>query len=345
MAQKKAHEVEAWLRRPDDRMRVVLVYGPDRGLVSERARRFAEQAAVPLDDPFSVVRLDASECEQQPGRLLDEARTVPMFSDRRLVWIRGAANQKTVASEIAILAAEPPADALILVEAGDLRKGSALRSTVEKAEAAMALPCYADDGRGIDAVIDDELGKAGLGISLEARQLLKSSLGGDRLATRGELEKLALFCMGRNSVELEDVRALIGDVSGLGADEAVDAVLEGRLAEFDRIYARLIAGGSQPFLILSAAMRQFQALQLMRQGMEKNGHSASVAVNGARPPVFFARKKLVETALQRWSGDALARALERLQMTVLRTRQRPEVAPSLTRQVLLGLAVESARAR
>ncbi|TWG88996.1 DNA polymerase III delta subunit [Mesorhizobium sp. J18] len=344
MAQKKAHEVEAWLKRPDDRMRVVLVYGPDRGLVSERARRFAEKAGVSLDDPFSTVRLDASECEQQPGRLLDEALTVPMFSDRRLVWVRGAANQKAVASEIAILAAEPPADALILVEAGDLRKGSALRSAVEKAGAAIALPCYADDGRDIDAVIDDELGKAGLGITLEARQMLKTSLGGDRLATRGELEKLALYCMGKNSVEVEDVQTLTGDVSGLGADEAVDAILTGKPAEFDRIYARLLAGGSQPFLILSAAMRQFQAIQLMRQSMEKKGLSASAAVNGARPPIFFARKRFVETALQRWSSDALAGALERLQRAVLRTRQRPEVAGSLARQVLLGLTLERARA-
>ncbi len=41
MAQKKAHEVDAWLKRPDPRAQIVLIYGPDRGLVSERARAFA----------------------------------------------------------------------------------------------------------------------------------------------------------------------------------------------------------------------------------------------------------------------------------------------------------------
>ena len=90
MAQKKAYEVDAWLSRPDRAHAIVLIYGPDRGLVAERARAFAVATGLPLDDPFSVVRLDASEIERDQGRLLDEARTVPMFSARRLLWVRNA---------------------------------------------------------------------------------------------------------------------------------------------------------------------------------------------------------------------------------------------------------------
>lgn len=83
MAQKKAYEVDGWLERPDPRFFLVLIYGPDRGLVSERAQAFAARTGLPLDDPFSVVKLDAGEAERDNGRLLDEARTVPMFSDRQ----------------------------------------------------------------------------------------------------------------------------------------------------------------------------------------------------------------------------------------------------------------------
>src|SRR5690606_24378174 len=207
--------------------------GPDRGLVSERARRFAAWTGLPLDDPFCVVRLDASDIEQQPGRLVDEAHTVPMFAERRLVWVRDAGGQKALTAQVEALANDPPADSIVLVEAGDLKKGAALRSAVEKAARAMALPCYADDPRGIDAVIDDELARAGLKITLEARQLLKAGLGGDRLATRGELEKLTLYCAGKEEVTAEDVRTMVGDVSGLAADDVVDSVLLGDLARFD----------------------------------------------------------------------------------------------------------------
>jgi len=341
MAQKKAHEVEAWLRRPPENVAIVLIYGPDRGLVSERARAFAEKTGLPLDDPFSVVKLDAGEAERDQGRLLDEARTVPMFSDRRLLWVRNAGAQKSLADDVKALSAEPPRDAVILIEAGDLKKGAALRSAVETSAIGMALPCYGDEDRDIDAVIDDELGKTGMGIAMEARSALRRNLGGDRLATRGEIAKLGLYAHGKREIELDDVLAMTGDVSGVSVDDAVDAMLDGKIDDFDQAFTRHSLGGSQAYLVLAAAMRQMQALHVMRAGM--TGRNAAAAVASARPPVFFARRKLVERALERWSGEAIQRGLARLQAAVLATRQRPELAVEIARHALLGIAVEGAR--
>ncbi len=343
MAQKKAHEVDGWLRRPDRDVRIVLIYGPDRGLVSERARAFVAQTGLDADDPFSSVRLDASEVDAAPGRLSDEAGTVPMFSDRRLIWIKGAAAHKQLADEVKALAASPPRDSIILIEAGDLKKGAGLRATVENASGAMALPCYADEGRSIDGVIDEMLGREKLTIGLEARQALRANLGGDRLATRSELEKLALYCHGAGEVSLDDVGAMTGDVSSLSLDDAVDAVLSGNADAFETAFARLISSGTNPYLVLAAAMRQFQALSVMRNEMDKGGKQAGAVVAAARPPVFFTRRKLVESALQRWNAAALARALERLQAAVLQTRQRADLAVASSRQTLIALLVESAR--
>lgn len=345
MAQKKAHEVGSWLKRPDPDVRIVLIYGPDRGLVSERARRFVKQLGLDADDPFSSVRLEASEIEAAPGRLADEAATVPMFSDRRLIWIKGAGAQKNLADEVKTLVAAPPRDAVIVIEAGDLKKGAGLRSTIEGAAGAMALPCYADEGKSLDAVIDEILARDRLSISLEARHALKAGLGGDRLASRSEIEKLALYCHGRDEITLEDVETVGGNVAGLNVDDAVDAVLSGAPDRFDAVFTRLLASGSPAFLVLSGAMRQFQSLQLMRNEMDAAGKPAAAIVASARPPVFFARRKLVESALQRWSAAAIARALERLQGAVLLTRQRPDLGDATARQTLLALVLEAARSR
>ncbi|WP_159586930.1 DNA polymerase III subunit delta [Chelativorans xinjiangense] len=343
MAQKKAHEVDGWLARPDRDIPVVLIYGPDRGLVSERARVFARKTGLPLDDPFTVVRIDAADADQQ-GRLLDEARTVPMFAERRLVWVRGAAGHSALAADVAALIADPPADSVVLIEAGDLKKSAALRTAVERGPTAMALPCYADDGRGIDTVIDEVLAAGGLSIALDARQLLKANLGGDRLASRGELEKLALYCAGAGEVSAEDVLAVIGDVSRLSADDAVDAVLCGNIAAFDTLFTRHLASGSPPFLVLSAALRQVQALQLMREQVDRQSKTPAAAVASARPPVFFTRRRAVEQALQRWNQAMLQAAANRLHGAILKSRQHPAVAEPLSRQALLALAIEGARA-
>ncbi|MER9254965.1 DNA polymerase III subunit delta [Mesorhizobium sp. M0598] len=343
MAQKKAYEVDAWLAKPDPRVSIVLLYGPDRGLVAERAKTFAGKTGLPLYDPFSVVRLDGSEVDRDEGRLLDEARTVPMFSERRLLWVRNAGAQKGLADDVKALTSEPARDAIVLIEAGDLKKGVGLRAVVEAADNAMALPCYADEARDIDTVIDDELRKAGMSMTLEARQALRRNLGGDRLASRAEIEKLVLYAHGQPEIGLDDVKATSGDVSGLSFDAAVDALLEGRIADFDTAFTRHCQSGGQPFLVLSSAMRQLQAIQAMRGQMDAGGRNAASVVAAARPPVFFSRRKLVEKALERWSSEALGRALNRLQTAVLQTRRRPDLSVALARQALLGITVESAR--
>jgi DNA polymerase-3 subunit delta len=343
MAQKKAFEVDGWLAKPDPRFFLVLIYGPDRGLVSERGRTFAARTELPLDDPFSVVRLDAGEAERDSGRLLDEAHTVPMFSDRRLLWLRNAGSHKGLADDVKTLLAEPPRDAIILIEAGDLKKGTPLRAAVEGTANAMALPCYADDGRDLDALIDRELTRAGMTMSLDARQALRRNLGGDRLASVGEIEKLSLYAYGEREITLDDVRALSGDVSGQSFDDAIDAVLEGRVNDFDAVFTRQCQAGGHAFLALAGALRQFQALHVMRGSLDADRRGAAAVVAAQRPPVFFARRKLMEKALERWTGGALERALVRLQAAILQTRRRPDLQISIARQALLGIAVESVR--
>ncbi|MDX8501315.1 DNA polymerase III subunit delta [Mesorhizobium sp. VK4C] len=343
MAQKKGYDVDSWLAKPDPAMAIVLLYGPDRGLVAERAKTFATKTGLPLDDPFSVVKLDGAEVDRDEGRLLDEARTVPMFSDRRLLWVRNASGQKALADDIKALTTEPARDAIVLIEAGDLKKGTGLRAVVEAAGNAIALPCYTDEARDLDTVIDDELRKAGMSMTLDARQALRRNLGGDRLASRGEIEKLVLYALGKREIDVDDVNALSGDVSGASFDAAVDAMLDGKVGDFDVAFTRHCQSGGHPFLVLSSAMRQLQAIQVMRGQMETGGRNAASVVAGARPPVFFSRRKLVEKTLERWNVEALGRALNRLQTAVLQTRKRPDLSEALARQALLGIAVESAR--
>lgn len=345
MSQKKAHEVEAWIARPEPGVRVVLIYGPDRGLVSERAAAFAKRTGLALDDAFAVIRYDASDLEHDPGRLLDEARMVSMFGGERLIWVRNAGAHKGFAEAVKDLLARPSRDAITLIEAGDLKKAAPLRDLVERADAGMALPCYVDEDRSIEAVIDAELGKAGKSIAPDARHALRRRLGGDRLATRGEIEKLILYCGDNPAIELDDVLASSGDVSASTVDQAIDAALDGSLAELDRALQRSQESGAHAQTILGAAMRQFQSLAVLRRNVDIGGAQPSAAVAGARPPIFFTRRKLVETALGAWSAPSIARALARLQESILATRRRPELSGAIVRETMTAIAVESIRSR
>lgn len=342
MVTRKAHEVDSWLKSPDGGIASVLVYGPDRGLVSERAGVFAAGTGLPLDDVFTVTRFSAADLADDPGRLLDDARTVPMFAGRRLVWVRDIPPSGPLVDAVGDLVASPPEDTLLLVEAGDLKKAARLRSLFEKSDSAIALPCYGDGVRDIDRLIDEEIGASGMTITLEARQALKRLLGGDRLASRGEIAKLLLYAHGRREIGLEDVAAAVGDASALSQDEIVDAILKGNPAEMDTAYARMVATGAPPFLSLATAARQFQTLQILRGEVENNRKTAAAAVASSRPPVFFSRRATFEAAVGAFDMAFINRSLDRLFKATLRSRQHPDLAVPLVRQALLALSLEAA---
>jgi DNA polymerase-3 subunit delta len=69
-----------------------LVFGPDQGLVQERAAAVARTVIADLSDPFRVAELDDVVLEADPARLWDESAALSMTGGRRVVRVRGANN-------------------------------------------------------------------------------------------------------------------------------------------------------------------------------------------------------------------------------------------------------------
>ncbi|CAD7049129.1 DNA polymerase III subunit delta [Pseudorhizobium endolithicum] len=345
MAEVKSHEFDRFAERATDLYRIFVVYGPDRGLASERAAVLARKSGVAPDDPFATLKLDVSDLQNDPGRLLDEVNALGLFGGEKLVWIRNASNEKTLVDAMAVLASGPPPANFLLVEAGDLKKGSGLRKIAEASKTIAIIPCYADDVRALNSLIDIVLGEDSLTISPEARRHLVERLGGDRAASRNEIRKLALYCRGRERVEEEDVLAIIGDASGVSADEAVDAALTGDLPALRHALQKVQTSKTPVFLILQSCLKTFQMMELMRAEMdEKNIQPGQVMMTLGRH-IHFKRKPLVEKALRIWPADALTREMERLQTAILQSRQKQVLEDSIAFQTLMAITLQSARAR
>jgi len=343
MAEVKSHEFDAFLKRKPLPVRLFLIYGPDRGLVSERAAAIAAASGVDLDDAFSVVKLDAGEIGSHPGRLIDEMNAIGLFGGERLVWVRNAASEKGIADAIDILASQSPGPSTLVIEAGDLKKGSALRKVVETTSQAVAIPCYADDGRALQSLIDQELAAEGLRISPAARQRLVETIGGDRLASRNELRKLALYCRGRELIEEQDVEEIVGDASAISTDDAIDAILKGDKDGFLHAIQKIVSSKTPVFLVLQGCLRQFQLLELMRAEMDEKRAPAAQAMATLGRHLHFRRKPIVENALKTWASPAIRRETQRLQAAILQSRQRPALEDTIAMQTLLATVLQSAR--
>ncbi|WP_372424103.1 DNA polymerase III subunit delta [Salinarimonas chemoclinalis] len=335
----KAADAEGALRRIDPRVAVVLLYGPDTGLVAERARGVARAAVSDPEDPFQLVKLDGDGIAGDPGRLADEAGTIAMFGGRRAVWVRPTS--KNLAPAVEAVLAIPGSDALVVVEAGDLAKTSPLRALCEKAPRALAIPCYADEGRNLSQVVDDVLREAGLSIDRDTRTLLVESLGGDRLATRSELDKLVLYCHGCGSVTAADLEAVLSDVSGLQASVVTDAAFAGAVRQADEALRRLRLEGTSATGILTPLLGHATTLLPLALDVAAGSAPAS-AVEGWRG-LHFKRKPLVTKHLALWTPDLLRRLVARIQDTVLATRRSADLADPLTERLVIDIARTAAQ--
>ncbi|HWI10175.1 MAG TPA: DNA polymerase III subunit delta [Burkholderiaceae bacterium] len=336
----RGKEIDAFLARPDPGRPIILLYGPDAGLVRERADALLASAVDDPNDPFSLVRLDGDELSAEPSRLVDEAMTVPLFGGRRAIRVR--AGSRSFAGGIDTLAEMPLKDCRIVIEAGELRPESPLRKACERARTAVAIGCYPDGERDLAKLIDDELKVSNLRIAPDARAALTMLLGGDRQASRNELKKLALYAHGQTEVTLDDVMAVVADASELKIDPIVDGAFAGNSAAVETEFAKAMIAGIYPGMIISAAQRQAAWLHKTSLAVAE-GTPISTLLDSGFPRLHFSRKGNVETALRHFNAARLLTIIEQLATAALETRKQASLAAAIAQRALLSIAVNAKR--
>jgi DNA polymerase III subunit delta len=336
----RGKEIDAFLARPDPGRPIILLYGPDAGLVRERADALLASAVDDPNDPFSLVKLDGDELSAEPSRLVDEAMTVPLFGGRRAIRVR--AGSRSFASGVDTLADTPLKDCRIVIEAGELRPESPLRKACERAKTAVAIACYPDGERELSKLIDDELRIADLRIAQDARATLMALLGGDRQASRNELRKLTLYAHGKGEVTLDDVIAVVADASELKLDPIVDGAFAGKPDLVEGEFAKAMVAGTYPGIIISAAQRQAAWLHKSALAVAE-GTPLSTVLDGGFPRLHFSRKGAVEAALRHFNAARLAVIIDQLGSAALDMRKQPAIAAAIAQRALLSIAANAKR--
>jgi len=336
----RGRDIDAFLARPDAARPIILLYGPDAGLVRERADALSASAVDDPGDPFSMVRLDGDELSSEPSRLVDEAMTVPLFGGRRAIRIR--AGTRSFASGVETLTQMPLKDCRVVIEAGELRPDAPLRKACERARTAVAIGCYPDGERDLARLIDDELRASKLTIAPDARTTLTALLGGDRQASRNEIRKLALYAHGKREVTLEDIAAIVTDASALALDPIIDGAFAGQAADVELAFRKAMASGVYPGMIIMSAQRHAALLHKARLSVEE-GSPASAVVDSAFPRLHFSRKGTVETALRNLSSKRLLQIITQLAATAFEMRKQTALASTIAQRTLLAIAANARR--
>lgn len=331
----KTQSAAAFLSAPPKGMTAALFFGTDPGLVAERAATLAKTLAAREDPPGEIVRLDDESLAEDEGRIAIELQTRPMFASRRI--IRAIAGRRINAALLKPVLSGGPLEGLLIVEAGNLKPDDALRQLFEKQPAAAAVACYPDSAADIDGLITEVLDGFGLKIDRDARLMLMSRLGADRSLSRAEIDKLALYGLGRSTITVDDVDAIVGDAAELAVERIVDAAARGEQAAAMSDYGRALAAGENAQAMIAVMQRHFLKLHKARGDID-NGSSQDDVLRAIRPPLHFKQRDNFAASLRIWTRPALDQALKRIAETAEAARLSSRLADTYGERLILALS-------
>lgn len=243
-----------------------------------------------------------------PPRFLEEARTMPLFSARQALVIRGADRlrnsvKKTLTESLTVV---PPFTAIFL-EADEMGEDDLLFSWVQKF--GEVVDCAAGGPGDTRRLVKDLLDQKKLALDDEALQVLEERCSGDPALLRESIDKLALRVRDKGTIESEDVLALSERAVEEDGFALINAVTQGDLANALRILHDFFEIGKEPSEILGLINWHFKRIWQVRQ-MRSRGLASAEIGKSLRIPRFVL--STVTAQAERFTDETLTELVESL---------------------------------
>ncbi len=310
-----------------EKIRAVLIYGPDAGQADELCDKAIQKLGIEKDNLFA---LDSDELRDKQDALFAESCSPSMFGGRKMVIISNATDSD--ADFISELVTHNGLCATVIVTAGELRAGGGLRTLFEDGRDIAALPCYTDDARALAALIRSELSAAAgiQQITPDAMAYMTSHMGGDRAITRGFLAKIALYVDDKKIVELEDVEKCLPDTAAANTDDFLYSLTAGHIPQTMTALDRLLYDNVDPNMLVRMLNTHFKRL-------------LTAVVDGQLPKLFWKVAEKFNQAVKIWSEPEIIAVLQRLNELEQQIRTTGMPAEILLRDFALKLSMRATK--
>lgn len=307
--------------------RVFLFCGPDEAGAADAADKTAAQLG-----GAETVELAGAELRRDPARLADEARSVSLFGDSRVIRVRCAGDEAHDAVE-ALLASPVAGWPVLIVATSSTDKSRTARLLADRADALVAM-FHPPDLRSVADAVRAMADGAGVRLTGELAERMARWCALDTRMARSEVEKLALYLDASPQSPRSADAAALDAVGAVNEDDGfqpvVNAVLGGDSARLASELARMRALGMNPVgLLLAFERRAAQIAQLAGRMGPRADLNAFVEAEVQARRVFFRDKADMVQQLRRWRGRKAERLVARivdLHRTLLADNRNGELA-------------------
>lgn len=287
--------------QPDPKLRFFLFLGPDEGQSRALASRLQQGLGA------AKHALSAGDLKANPGLLGDEAASLSLFGERRLIWIEPAGND--IVEAVEALLALPSVENAVVAIAGALTKASPLLKLAEGSPLALAHTAYLPDSDDAPRLVSELGRRVGLKIGSSVGAHIARACGNDQAVIGQELTKLALYVDASPNAP-KDLDAAAIEAVGAESNEddflkLADLALLGELTPLSEAMARLSPGGSFGIPAIRSLQRRVMMLAPARARIER-GERLDAAMASFGRALFWKDKDDVQRMLRTWTAEDLA---------------------------------------
>lgn len=290
--------------------RIFYFCGPDESGASDAAAKIAGMLG-----EAEKVDLSGGELKRDPVRLADEARSVSLFGDRRIIHVRATGDDAHDAVETLL---QSPVDGWpVLIVATSATDKSRIAKLLENRADALVGMFHPPDLKSVASAIRSSADAMGVRLTDELSERVARATALDTRMARSELEKIALYLDASPQAPRTATAADLDEVCAVSEDDGmmplVNAVLGGEVRRIPGELSRMREQGINPVgLVLALERRAGQLVQLAGRLGERGDVNAFMQQESDARRVFFRDRADLTQQLKRWRGPRLVRLCERL---------------------------------
>lgn len=282
---------------------VYVLHGGDAFLCDAHRREIVSQVIGDADPQVSVASFDAT---AELADVLDELRTMPFLSPRRVVIVRDAdpfisAHRESLEKYLN----SPSANSVLILIVASWPSTTRLYKLVAKI--GEVRNCAAVEGANLAKWLAEATARRGKKLDANAAELLARWMGNDLAALDQEIEKLSLYVDGRGTIKLSDISAVVTATAGPVAFGLTNAITNADTPGALEALAKMLTRRGNEFAALGSIAwhlrRAMSAQEVIRSG---------AAPANAIPRMPYPQQNAFLAMLKRRPLEALRKDFRRL---------------------------------
>ena len=266
-----------------------LFYGENEGFKDEKIKQVFIN-----DFKGSVEKFDESEVLNNTDRFISSIINKSFFEEKKIIIISRVSDK--IVTLIKDLLDRRANDTIIILNSGNIEKKSKLRSFFEKDNQLVCTAFYKDELRTLSQIANSFFKEKKISVSQEIINLIVDKCNGDRKNLTTELDKISLYLLNKDKINIEEVVKLTNLYEDYGVSELADNCLAKNLNKTIKIINENNFNVDDSVLIIRTLLNKTKRILEIKKNQNQNINIDQI-ISSYKPPIFWKDKEIIKKQL------------------------------------------------